>query len=263
MNASLEVILAVAIATGCIAALQSAAPAADLGVLYLLAVLAIAIRRGQLAALATAVLGILTLNYLFITPRHHLTIAHSQDFVALVVLMIAAVVVGRLAAIGRQRAAEAEIRARVATAREREASLLAEVASAILAGQSVSTQLESIGGRVARATGASTARVVLEPVPSQGEGEIVLPLRAHTRSALAVLVDRHVVARPGSRADLRAARPADRRRRRAGADRRARGRDRGGPPGGGGPHRDPPRDLTRPALAPDRDHHRRLGAARR
>ena len=183
VSASLEVILAVAVATGCIAALQSAAPAADLGVLYLLAVLAIAIRRGQLAALATAVLGILTLNYLFITPRHHLTIAHSQDFVALVVLMIAAVVVGRLAAIGRQRAAEAEIRARVATAREREASLLAEVASAILAGQSVSTQLESIGGRVARATGASTARVVLEPVPSQGEGEIVLPLRAHTRSA--------------------------------------------------------------------------------
>jgi len=183
VSASLEVIVAVAVATGCIAALQSVAPAADLGVLYLLAVLAIAIRRGQLAALATAALGILTLNYLFITPRHHLTIAHSQDLVALAVLMIAAVVVGRLAAIGRQRAAEADIRARVATAREREASLLAEAASAILAGQSVSTQLDSIGGRVARATGASRARVVLEAVPSQGEGEIALPLRAHSRSA--------------------------------------------------------------------------------
>ncbi len=183
LSTSLEVILAVAIATGCIAALQSAASAADLGVLYLLAVLAIAIRRGQVAALATAVLGILTLNYLFITPRHRLAIAHSQDFVALVVLVIAAVVVGRLAAIGRQRAAEAEVRARVAAAREREASLLAEAASAILAGQSVTAQLENIGNRVARATGASRARVVLEPVPSQGEGEIALPLRAHTRSA--------------------------------------------------------------------------------
>ena len=183
LSASLEVILAVAIATGCIAALQSAAPAADLGVLYLLAVLAIAIRHGQVAALATAVLGILTLNYLFIAPRHRLTIAHSQDFVALVVLIIAAVVVGRLAAIGRQRAAEAELRARVAAAREREASLLAEAASAILAGQSVTAQLESIGNRVARAIGASRARVVLEPVPSQGEGEIALPLRAKIRTA--------------------------------------------------------------------------------
>jgi two-component system, OmpR family, sensor histidine kinase KdpD len=183
LSASIEVIAAVGIATGCIAALQSAAPAADLGVLYLLAVLAIAIRRGQMAALATAVLGIVTLNYLFITPRHRLAIAHSQDFVALVVLMIAAVVVGRLAALGRQRAAEAESRARVATAREREASLLAEAASAILAGQSVGIQLESIGSRVARATGASRARVVLEAVPSRVDGELALPLHARTRAA--------------------------------------------------------------------------------
>ena len=71
----------------------------------------------------------------------------------------------------------------MAVAREREASLLADAASAILAGQSVTAQLESIGNRVARATGASRARVVLEPVPAQGPGEIALPLRARTRSA--------------------------------------------------------------------------------
>jgi two-component system sensor histidine kinase KdpD len=178
-----EILAAVAAATGAIAALESAAPAAGLGVLYLLAVLAIAIRRGQLAALITAVLGILTLNYLFITPRHRLTIAHSQDVVELAVLMIAAVVVGRLAATGRQRAAEAESRARVAAAREREATLLAEAASGILAGHSVAVQLESIGSRVARATGASHARVVLEPVPSPAAGEHALPLRARARAA--------------------------------------------------------------------------------
>ncbi len=179
----IEVIVAVGLATACIAALHSSAPAEDLGVLYLLAVLVIAIRHGQLAALATALLGIVTLNYLYITPRHQLAIGHSQDFVALVVLMIAAVVVGRLAALGRQRAAEAESRARVAAAREREASLLAEAASAILAGQSVGIQLESIGSRVARATGASRARVVLEPVPARSDGEFAVPLPARTRSA--------------------------------------------------------------------------------
>jgi two-component system, OmpR family, sensor histidine kinase KdpD len=186
---ALEIVAAVAAATACIAALQSVAPAAGLGALYLLAVLTIAIRRGQLAALITALLGILTLNYLFITPRHRLAIAHSQDFAELVVLMIAAIVVGRLAATGRQRASEAESRAREAAAREREASLLAEAASAILAGQSVGVQLESIGNRVARATGASRARVVLEAVPSHGAGELTLPLRSRTRAAWLYLSD--------------------------------------------------------------------------
>ncbi len=69
--------LATAIATGLVAALQSSAPPAGLGAIYLLAVLAAAIRRGELAALATALLGVLTLNYLFIAPRHRLAIAHS------------------------------------------------------------------------------------------------------------------------------------------------------------------------------------------
>jgi two-component system sensor histidine kinase KdpD len=166
-----------------VAALESTAPAADLGVLYLLAVLAIAIRRGEFSALVTAVLSIVTLNYLFITPHHRLTIAHSQDVVALAVLMVAAVVVGRLAATGRHRAAEAESRARLAAAREREATLLAQAASAILAGDSVANQADSLGNRIARATGASRARVALEPVPSPGAQELAVPLRSRARTA--------------------------------------------------------------------------------
>ena len=102
---------------------------------------------------------------------------------ALAVLAIAAVVVGRLAAIGRQRAAEAEQRAIEAAAREREATLLAEVASAILGGQDVRAQLESIGKHVARATAASSARVVLEHVPSPAAGERAFPLHAGERRA--------------------------------------------------------------------------------
>ena len=81
--AGLEVVLATAVATGLVAALQSAAPPAGLGAIYLLAVLAIAIRRGELAALATAVLGFLALNYFFITPRGKLDIAHSRDLIEL------------------------------------------------------------------------------------------------------------------------------------------------------------------------------------
>ncbi len=181
--AAAEIVVAIGLATAVIAALQSTAPAEGLGVLYLLAVLAIAIRRGEIAALISAVLSMLVLNYLFIAPRHQLAIAHSRDVVELGVLLIAAVVVGRLAATGRQRAAEAEVRAHVAAAREREASLLAQAASAVLAGQSLAAQLESIGSQVSRATGASRARVILEPVPSPHAEEHTLALRTRARNA--------------------------------------------------------------------------------
>src|SRR5437588_6906918 len=172
-----EIIAAIGIATGAVAALQSTAPATGLGILYLLAVLAIAIRRGELAALVTSLLSILTLNYLFVTPRHRLAIAHSQDVVELVVLLIAAVVVGRLASIARQRTGEAEDRARVASARVLEATLLADTAAAILARTSLSEQLESIGNRVAAAAGAHSARIELGPSadPRPGEQVVTLP----------------------------------------------------------------------------------------
>ena len=107
--------------------------------------LAIAIRRGEIPALVTAVLSMLTLNYLFIPPRHQLAIAHSRDVAELAVLLIVAVVVGRLAALARHREAEAESRADEALAHEREATLLADVASTILAGHSIAAQLERIG----------------------------------------------------------------------------------------------------------------------
>src|SRR5437764_13128670 len=178
-----EILAAVALATGGVAALQSSTQVEGLGILYLLAVLAVAIRHGQVPALITALLSVLTLNYLYIPPRHQLTIAHSSDVVELVVLLIAAVVVGRLAAVARERAAEAESRAHLAAAREREAKLVAEVASAILAGENVDAQLESIGHRIALATGAARARVVLEPVPAPRGDEFTLPLRSRAGNA--------------------------------------------------------------------------------
>ena len=263
MSASLEVIVAVAVATGCIAALQSAAPAADLGVLYLLAVLAIAIRRGQLAALATAVLGMLTLNYLFITPRHRLTIAHSQDLVALAVLMIAA----SSSAAWPQSAASGRRRPRSEPGWQPRASARRRCWPR--------PRPRSSPGRASPPSSRASAAAWPAPPgePSAGgprTGAVAGRRRDRAAAArsqpappgcMSRLTPRGRSGRPG--ADLRAARPADRRRRRARARRRARGRDRGRPPGRGRPDRDPPRDLARPALAADRDHHRRLGAARR
>ncbi len=177
--AALEIVVAVGLATAAIGALQNTAPAAGLGIVYLLAVLTVAIRRGELAALVTSIVSVLTLNYLFIVPLHRFAIAHSQDVVELAVLLIAAVVVGRLAAIARQRAGEAEERARVATAHEREAELLADTATAILTGESLAAALDNVAKRIAAASGATYARVVLEPPAARAdERTLSLPSRS-------------------------------------------------------------------------------------
>ena len=171
---TLETLAWVGLATGVVAILDSVATAAGLGSIYLIAVLAVAIRRGQVAALATAVLGVLILNFFFIKPLHQLTIADSDNVVALGVLLFAALVVGRLAGQSRQRAAEAELRAEQAAAREREAAMLADIATALLGGaddlvDAISTSIEeAVGGELR--LGSSSA-----PQPRDGEVSIRLP----------------------------------------------------------------------------------------
>ena len=78
-----EIVASVAVVTGVVALLDEVAPATGLGVLYILAVLFVAVRRSEVAALATAVLSVLALNFFFIEPRHRLTIADSHNVVAL------------------------------------------------------------------------------------------------------------------------------------------------------------------------------------
>lgn len=172
---------AVALATVGVALLEDVAPVTGLGVLYMLAVLFVAIRRGQLPALVTALASVLVLNYLFIEPRHQLTIASSQNVVALVVFLIAAVVVGRLAAASRERAAEAEERARQAAARQREADMLASAASAVLEGEDLDGQLVAVGESLAAATGAAGARLELAAAPTSADGEVAIRLPTATR----------------------------------------------------------------------------------
>ena len=177
MPAAGEIVGVIAVITGLIAALQHLAPPTGLGVLYLLAVLLVAIRRGEIEALVTALLSMLVLNYVFITPRHRLAIAHGPDVVELVVLLITAAVVGRLAALGREQAAEAQRRAELAGRREREATLIAGTASAILAGADVRAALE----RLAAGSAGAGVRVSLGSVPEPRPGETATALRAGGR----------------------------------------------------------------------------------
>jgi two-component system sensor histidine kinase KdpD len=173
--AALEVVGAVGVATGLVAVLDEVAPVAGLGVLYVLAVMFVAVRRGQGAALVTALLSVVALNFFFIQPRYRLTIADSHNVVALGVFLIAALVVGRLAAAARRQATQAELRATLAMAREREATILADAASSLLAGRDLEAELASARGVDA---GDASARVGLTSAPEQLEGELAVPLPA-------------------------------------------------------------------------------------
>jgi two-component system sensor histidine kinase KdpD len=176
---TLETLAWVGLATAVVALLDSVATPAGLGSIYLIAVLAVAIRHGQVAALAAAVIGVLTLNYFFIQPLHQLTIADSDNVVALGVLLLAALVVGRLAGQSRQRAAEAELRAEQAAARQREAAMLADAATALLSGTddmvaAISADLEEVGR--------GQLRLEATAAPQAADGEITLRLPTEART---------------------------------------------------------------------------------
>jgi two-component system, OmpR family, sensor histidine kinase KdpD len=175
---TLETLVWVGLATALVAILDSVATPAGLGSIYLIAVLAVAVRRGQVAALAAAVVGVLVLNYFFIKPLHQLTIADSDNVVALCVLLLAALVVGRLASQSRRRAAEAELQAEQARAREREATMLADAATALLGGtddlvDAISASLE--------AAGKGKLRLDASAAPQPNPGEITLRLPTEAR----------------------------------------------------------------------------------
>ena len=116
---------AVAAASGLIEGLRPIAPTLSLGVLYTLAVLAIAVLFGIGWAIAVAVASMLAFNFFFLRPVHTLTLADGRNWTALAVYLAVAVVAGQLATQARRRAALAE-------QRERESAFLADVAAELL-----------------------------------------------------------------------------------------------------------------------------------
>ncbi len=106
----LATLASVAIGTLVVYPLKSVAPVVSLGVVYLPAILLIStvwgLRMGLLASVASAA----AFNFFQIPPLHRFTIAEEENWVALAVFVIAAVVSGTVAGLARARAVEAERR---------------------------------------------------------------------------------------------------------------------------------------------------------
>lgn len=178
----LDALAAITVATLAVAALEGLTSAANLRVIYLLAVLFVTIRRNEATAIATAIGSVLALNFFFVEPRHQLRISHSEDVVALGVFLVAALVVGRLAALSRERAEQAESRERIARVRELEARLIARVAAEVLAGASIEERLPEIAGETRDDGGRPLIRVDLRPVPAEAKDEHAVRLSTEQRS---------------------------------------------------------------------------------
>ena len=147
-------VAAVAIVTAAIWLLEPHVPVLSLGVLYVFAVLPVAVAWGWLYAVPVAVASMLAFNFFFLPPKHTLTLADSRNWLALAVYLTTAVVVGSLASRARRRADEAE-------QREREAALLADVAAELLRGNRLEEELGSHRGATADVIGVSSVRIVL------------------------------------------------------------------------------------------------------
>jgi two-component system, OmpR family, sensor histidine kinase KdpD len=102
---------------------------AIMALLYVLAVVVAARVGGAVAGVAASVLSFFALNFFFTPPLHTLAVASPEDFISLLVFLLASVIVGLLLSSAVDAKSKAE-------RRELEARLLNQLATRLLAGDS-------------------------------------------------------------------------------------------------------------------------------
>jgi two-component system, OmpR family, sensor histidine kinase KdpD len=156
------------------------APPVSLGVLYLLAVLFVATVWGLGLGLLTGLAAAAAFNFFHIAPTGHFTVADAENWVALAVFEVAAVVASSLSELARSRAEEAD-------RRRREADLAAELARMLLGAPELEPALAPSAKRIADALSIDSASIVLADVPGD-DRHTALPLRGGDRRVGTLLV---------------------------------------------------------------------------
>jgi two-component system sensor histidine kinase KdpD len=151
--------------------------------IYLVAVLLVAVVAGRAAAILASVLAILAFDFFFVEPRFTFTVADPSEWVALVTFLVVAVVTSQLAAAVRDRADAAE-------RREREARLLHDLAD-LMAITPLSAALAAACGRLSTELTADGVGILVDDGDrggrlSAGNAEAVKALRG-TQAAVEVL----------------------------------------------------------------------------
>ncbi len=137
-------VASVAVITALVYGLKQAVPVVSTGVVYMLAVLLVSSRWGLWFGVLTAVLSALAFNFFHIPPTGQFGISDGENWVALAVFVVVALVTSTMASTAAARAEEAE-RGR------READLTAEMARLLLGGGSIEESLRTVAQRIAEA----------------------------------------------------------------------------------------------------------------
>jgi two-component system sensor histidine kinase KdpD len=159
---------AVAATTGLIYPLADVAPVTALGVVYLVAVLLVSSLWGGWLGAATALASALAFNFFHIPPTGRFTISEGENWVALAVFFVAALVASTLAERERTRTREAQ-------ERRQEADLAAEMARLLLRGSSLDDALPVVSARMAQALELTSASIERQTVDADAR-RIALPL---------------------------------------------------------------------------------------
>ncbi len=131
---------AVALVSGLIGLVLREVTIANISMLYLMAVLAAAVRFGRGPAVLAAVLAFVVFDWFFVAPSHTFTVSDPEEWVSLLLFLLTAMIAGQLAADQRRRAQEAG-------QREREALVLYDLVR-LLAGPDLQRAVRAMAERL-------------------------------------------------------------------------------------------------------------------
>jgi len=163
MAAEAVVVIAVSLAaaTGASAVLEGVVGVGDASSVYLLAVLVAASRYGTWPAVATSGLAFLIYDFLFTIPRLTFTVEDPEEWLSLLLFLSVAVVIGRLAALLRERV-------ELADRRSRESVSLAAIGREIAMATSFDAAAPAVAERLRDDAEMETVEIDLEPDPGEG-----------------------------------------------------------------------------------------------
>ena len=109
----------------------------NISIVYLLVILALASIRGRYAALLASVVAFLSFDFFLVPPLYTFVISRWEDWIALFVFLVTALITSQLAIVSRQNVEQARMR-------EHEARILNEVGRVLNSTDHLDEQLDSI-----------------------------------------------------------------------------------------------------------------------
>ncbi len=122
-------LVAVGVVTALIGAIEARVHIANVSMLYLIVVLAVATLAGRGPAITASLSAFLAFNWFFVQPLHTFSVGDPDEWFALVIFLATAMITGQLAADQRDRAREAAARERESVALYEERDRLRERAT--------------------------------------------------------------------------------------------------------------------------------------